>query len=387
MATTDGSDRFRKGFVLVAALAISALFFSMIRDFVVPLLLAGIFSALAQPLYRILLRRLNGRQATASALTIVLLIVVVVGPLTVLIGMVTGQALEVSQAAKPWIDKLEAQIHEPGIVDRLAEKIPFIENIRPYQSQILEKAGELAGAAGSFLFKQLSGTAKGTVAFFLNFFILVYSMFFFIRDGKGLVDKLMDYLPLSNRDAARMLDRFVSVSRATLKGTVVIGIVQGALAGAGFWAAGIQGSLFWATIMAVLSVVPGVGAALIWVPGVAYLLFTGKLVAGLVLAAWCALVVGTVDNLLRPRLVGSDTQMPDVLILISTLGGIFAFGFIGFIIGPIIAALFMTIWDIYGTTFADILTHPEDLPPPADETPEPLPPDEPPAASADLNPS
>jgi len=361
------SDRFRKGFVLVAVIAISALFFVMIKGFVVPLLLAGIFSALAQPLYRRLRDWLRGRQATASALTIVILIILVVGPLTALIGVVTAQALEVSEQVSPWVAKIEVQMHEPGLLDRISQYIPFVEQVRPYQKQILEKLGELAGAAGAFLFQQLSGTARGTVGFFLNAFILLYAMFFFLMDGGVLVDRIMRYTPLSDADSARMLDRFVSVSRATLKGTVVIGIIQGALAGGGFIAAGIGGALFWATIMGVLSVVPGIGAALVWVPAVGYLFLAGKTTAAIGLLAWCVLVVSMVDNVLRPRLVGSDTEMPDVLILVSTLGGIFVFGFVGFIIGPIIAALFMTIWDIYGTTFADLLAHPGDEPVAVDE--------------------
>lgn len=367
MARSD-SDRFRQGFVLVATVAISALFLVMIKGFVVPLLLAGIFSALAQPLYRRLRTWLRGRQATASALTIVILIILVVGPLTALIGIVTAQAFEVSQRVSPWVDELEEQMHEPGLLDRINQYIPFVEQIRPYQKQILEKLGELAGAAGAFLFQQLSGTARGTVGFFLNAFILLYAMFFFLMDGGVLVDRIMRYTPLSDADSARMLDRFVSVSRATLKGTVVIGIIQGALAGGGFVATGIGGALFWATIMGVLSVVPGIGAALVWVPAVGYLFLAGKTTAAVGLLLWCALVVSMVDNVLRPRLVGSDTEMPDVLILVSTLGGIFVFGFVGFIIGPIIAALFMTIWDIYGTTFADLLAHPSDAPAPAEDS-------------------
>jgi len=361
MARSD-ADRFRRGFVLVAAVAISALFLVMIRSFLVPLLLAGIFSALAQPLYRWLRGWLRGRQATASVLTIVILIVLVVGPLTALVGIVTAQALEVSQQVGPWLGKIEVQMRQPGLLDRISQYVPFVEQIRPYQTQILEKLGELAGAAGSFLFQQLSGTARGTVGFFLNAFIMLYSMFFFLIDGGVLVGKIMRYTPLSDADSARMLDRFVSVSRATLKGTVVIGIIQGALAGGGFVAAGIGGALFWATIMGVLSVVPGIGAALVWVPAVGYLFLAGKTTAAIGLLAWCALVVSMVDNVLRPRLVGSDTEMPDVLILVSTLGGIFVFGFVGFIIGPIIAALFLTIWDIYGTAFADLLASPGDLP-------------------------
>jgi predicted PurR-regulated permease PerM len=160
---------------------------------------------------------------------------------------------------------------------------------------------------------------------------------------------------LSHQDERRMTERFVSVTRATIKGTLVIGMVQGAMAGLAFWVAGITGAAFWSTVMAVLSVIPGIGAALVWVPAVAFLVVTGKLWAGLLLAGWCGFVVGTVDNLIRPRLVGRDTKMSDLLILLSTLGGIFLFGAVGVIIGPIVAALFVTVWEIYGVAFKAVL--------------------------------
>ena len=152
-----------------------------------------------------------------------------------------------------------------------------------------------------------------------------------------------------------LLERLTSVTRATIKGTLVIGIIQGTLAGLGFWAAGIDGSAFWGTIMAVLSIVPGIGSALIWVPAVIYLFITGQTLAATLLLTWCAAVVGTIDNVLRTSLVGKDAKMPDLLILIGTLGGLFLFGPIGFIVGPIVCGLFLTVWEIYGATFKDIL--------------------------------
>ena len=152
-----------------------------------------------------------------------------------------------------------------------------------------------------------------------------------------------------------MLTQFASITRATVKGTLVIGIIQGALAGVAFWVAGIEGAALWGTIMMILSIIPGIGAALVWVPAVIILFVTGHYLTATLLAAWCAAVVGTVDNFLRPMLVGRDAKMPDLLILIGTLGGLFLFGPIGFIVGPIVCGLFLTVWDIYGTTFREIL--------------------------------
>jgi predicted PurR-regulated permease PerM len=145
------------------------------------------------------------------------------------------------------------------------------------------------------------------------------------------------------------------VARATIKGTFVVGLVQGGLAGLGFAVAGIEGSAFWGTIMVVLSIIPGIGTALIWVPAVIYLFVVGKTASAIALAAWCALVVGTVDNFLRPKLVGGDTKMPDLLILLSTFGGLSMFGAVGLVLGPIIASLFIAVWQIYGEAFGELL--------------------------------
>ena len=166
-----------------------------------------------------------------------------------------------------------------------------------------------------------------------------------------------------------MLTQFASITRATVKGTLVIGVIQGALAGVAFWAAGIEGAALWGTIMTILSIIPGIGAALVWVPAVIILFITGQSLTAILLAVWCAAVVGTVDNFLRPVLVGRDAKMPDLLILIGTLGGLFLFGLIGFIVGPIVCGLFLTVWDIYGTTFKAVLPPVTSFRPSEQETP------------------
>ena len=152
-----------------------------------------------------------------------------------------------------------------------------------------------------------------------------------------------------------MLEQFTSITRATLKGTLLIGIIQGTLAGLGFWLAGIDAAAFWGTLMAILSILPAVGAPVVWVPAGIYLLVSGRVVSGLVLMGWCAAILAAVEYVVRPALIGTDIKMPDLLVLVGTLGGLYLFGPIGFIIGPIVCGLFLTVWDIYGTTFRGIL--------------------------------
>jgi predicted PurR-regulated permease PerM len=176
-------------------------------------------------------------------------------------------------------------------------------------------------------------------------------MYFFLTGGPALLRSVLAVLPLAEVDKARMLEKFVSVTRATLKGTILIGAMQGMLNGFAFWVVGIDGPIFWGTVMTVLSIIPGIGGALVWVPAAIILAVTGELARAIGLVAFCGIVVGTIDNVMRPRLVGRDTELHDLMIFFSTLGGLSLFGVTGFILGPLLAALFVTAWDMFGVTF------------------------------------
>ena len=254
--------------------------------------------------------------------------------------------------------RLQQLVDQPGELDSRLRGIPGYDRIAPYRAQILTKAGELVGSTSAFLFAALSATTRATAVFIFQFFVLLYTMFFFLTGGPGLLRTVLAYLPLTEVDKQRMLEKFVSVTRATLKGTILIGVAQGVLGGLAFWAVGLDGAIFWGTVMTVLSIIPGVGGALIWVPAAIILIGTGEVWRGIALAAFCGLVVGSVDNLLRPRLVGKDIKMHELLIFFSTLGGLLLFGVMGFILGPILAALFVTAWEMFGTAFRSALAEP-----------------------------
>ena len=201
----------------------------------------------------------------------------------------------------------------------------------------------------------LTSTTRGTLALIVDFFMMLYAMFFFLMDGRQYLDTMLQYLPLRESEQNQMLQRFVSVTRATLKGTLLIGMVQGTLGGLIFAILGISGAALWGLLMIVLSLLPLIGGAIVWVPAAIVLAVNGAWIKALVLVGFCSLVIGSIDNVLRPRLVGHDTEMSDLLILFSTLGGIAVFGAIGFIIGPIVAALFVTTWEIFGKAYRDDL--------------------------------
>jgi len=341
-----------KWVLLLLVLFISALFLSMIRQFLMAIFLAGIFSALAYPLYKRLETWFRGLRVLASLCTLVLIVLVIILPLGGLMGVVTAQAIKVGQAVKPWVER---QLSEPDAISNLIQSLPYIDNIEPYRNQIFQKAGEMVGALSGFLIGRLQSVTYGTVNFLFMLFIMLYTMFFFLMDGDKLIHKMLYYLPLEDHDERRMLDKFTSVTRATLKGTAVIGVIQGVLGGVAFAVVGIPSAVFWGTIMAVLSFIPGIGSVLVWGPAVIILAVSGSFIKAIGLGIFCAAVVGSIDNFLRPVLVGKDTQMHELMILFGTLGGIIMFGVLGVIIGPIIAALFVTVWEIYGVVFKDVL--------------------------------
>ncbi len=347
--------------LLLLVLAISALFLTMTKAFLMAVLLAGIAASLAQPIYNLLTRLVRGRKPVASIGTLLIIVLLILIPLGSLLGVVTAEAIKVGNSITPWV---QDKLNNPDQISVWLQKQKFYDNIQPYENDILVKAGQMVGFLSQFLINSLSSATAGTVQFFFMLSIMLYSMYFFLIDGSALLNRILYYLPLKDEDERRLISKFSSVTRATLKGTAVIGALQGGLAGLAFAVVGIPSSIFWGTIMVVLSIVPGIGTALVWVPAAIILVAGGSLGKGFGLALFCGLIVGSIDNFLRPRLVGKDTQMPDLLIFLGTMGGIVTFGILGFIIGPIIAALFVTIWEIYGMVFRDV------LPPPAQPLPE-----------------
>jgi len=337
-----------KSVLLALVLLISAVFLDMIQQFLMPMFMAGLFSAMLKPAHRWLTAKIGGRDNLASILVIIAIIFLVLAPLGVLIGVVVGQAISVSQSVTPWV---QAFIDEPTAITAYMEKLPYYHDLLPYRAVIIEKAGMIVGNISSFLINSLSSVTKLTVTAVFSSVIMLYIMFYFLTMGEVLLRKILYFLPLHDRDEQRLLRRFTSVTAATLKGTLIIGAIQGFICGLAFAVAGIQGPVFWGTVMAVLSIIPAFGTAIVWLPALIILALQGNFIGVGILAVLCGALAGNLDNVLRPRLVGKDTEMHDLFVLFGTLGGISMFGILGIILGPIIAALFITIWEIYGKVF------------------------------------
>ncbi len=345
-------DLVNKTTLLCLVVIISALFLTMIHQFLMAIFMAGLFSAMVSPLHHRLTAKLRGRENLASILTVLGIVFLILTPLAILITLVVAQAISVGQSVTPWV---QGFIKEPTTISALLENFPYYEEILPYRDIIVQKAGEMVGTVSTFLIDSLSSVTKVTIDAIFSSIIMLYVMFYFLSMGDALLQKILYFLPLDDKNEQKLLKRFTSVARATIKGTLIIGVIQGAICGLAFAIAGIEGPVFWGSVMAVMSIIPAFGTAIIWLPALVILALTGKFVGVVILAVLCGGLAGNLDNILRPRLVGKDTEMHDLFVLFGTLGGITMFGLLGIILGPIVAALFITIWEIYGEAFQNYL--------------------------------
>ncbi|MGL6109277.1 MAG: AI-2E family transporter [Rubrivivax sp.] len=306
-----------------------------------------IIAILSAPLQRLLVRRMGQRRTWAALATLAIIVLIVTPPLILTVATLVQEGSgvyarmksgelnfgryfqEIVDALPPWFTQL---------LDRFG-----IGNLRDIEQQLTSAVAQ----ASQLIATQVLGVGQNTLEFVVGFFIALYLAFFLLRDGQALARRVKTAIPLAEAHKQALAQKFATVIRATVKGNIVIALIQGVLGGLALWVLDVRGALLWAVLMAFLSLLPAVGAGLIWVPVAVYLLVTGSVIQGAGLIAFGVLVIGMVDNVLRPILVGKDTRMPDYVVLISTLGGLAVFGINGFIIGPVIAAMFIAVWDIY----------------------------------------
>ena len=306
-----------------------------------------ILAILFAPLHRKLLRRMPGRRNLAALCTLGLCLIVVVLPMTAITASLIQEASAVYERMRSgqlnfglYFQQVIAALPAwaAGLLDRF--------NLTTV-GELQQKLSSVAVQASQFAAAQALSIGQNTLQFLVSFGIMLYLLFFLLRDGASLAQRIGQATPLDEMHKRQLVGKFTTVIRATVKGNIVVAASQGALGGLIFWILGIQGPVLWGVSMAFLSLLPAVGAGLIWAPVAIYFLATGAVWQGVVLAAFGVGVIGLVDNVLRPILVGKDTKMPDYVVLISTLGGMALFGLTGFVIGPVIAALFMASWDLF----------------------------------------
>ena len=306
-----------------------------------------IIALLFAPVYQRLLARLQGRRNAAALLTLALVVVIVILPLALV-------ATALAREASAMYTHIQSGEWQPAlffkgvfgalpqwllsVLDRLG--LPDFDTLQRRLSAALAQASR-------FIATQALDIGQNAFEFIAGLFITLYLAFFLIRDGKGVARTLQRAIPLAAEHKRELIDKFTTVIRATVKGNLLVAAVQGALGGFAFWWLDVKAALLWGVLMAFLSLLPAVGAGLVWLPVAIYFFVTGALWQGVALSAFGVLVIGLVDNVLRPILVGKDTRMPDYVVMITTLGGMAVFGINGFVIGPAIAAMFIAVWHIY----------------------------------------
>lgn len=339
-------------FGLILLLLLSFLY--VIRPFFYPIFWAAVLAVMFYPAYTGL-RNVTDMPSMSAILSVILAIVTILAPLALIITLIIHQsfALYQSVASGDWL-----LFRVRGVAEWIQQTplAPYLENVT---KDWAEYAANVTKFLTVFLFNNLRNITQNSVQFIFFLFITLYTLFFFLRDGDKLLKRLQYLSPLSDQHERSLYERFTSTARAALKSTIIVGSIQGTLGGILFWLTGVEGALIWGVVMFLFSLIPGIGTSLVWLPVGIIMLIVGNIWQGATILLVGALIISTIDNLLRPPLVGKDIQMHPLIVLFSTLGGIFLFGISGFVIGPIIASLLLALISIYDHYYLRELKHNE----------------------------
>jgi predicted PurR-regulated permease PerM len=308
-----------------------------------------VLAILFMPLYCRLLKATNNKRTVASLLTLLIIVVMVILPVSLITASLVQQAVGVYNMIGS--GHIDFGMYFRQILGALPQWLVSLLDRYDLTSltTLQHKLSGMAAQSSEIAAKRALDVGRNTMDFLVSMTIMLYLLFFLLRDGQALAARIKAAVPLSRKVKARLFGNFATVIRATVKGNVLVAIAQGALGGLAFWFLGVSAPLLWAVVMAFLSLLPAIGAALVWAPVAVYFLVTGSIWQGVALIAFGTFVIGLVDNFLRPMLVGKDIKLPDYVVLLSTIGGMALFGLNGFVIGPAIAALFVAAWDLFVT--------------------------------------
>ncbi|MCZ2495892.1 AI-2E family transporter [Xylophilus sp. Kf1] len=318
----------------------------------------AILAMLFRPVFRWLTRKLKGRKSLAALITLAFILVIVILPTAFITASLVQEGTGIYQRLQ------NGQINIGSYVQQVYEHLPnWAMNLLSRlglndMGAIQQKLMDLLNQGSRNLATSAINFGQNTFDFLVGFAVMLYLLFFLIRDGADLSMMIRNAIPLEERHKGKLLNKFTTVIRATVKGNIAVALAQGLIGGVTFLSLGIHGAVLWGVLMAFLSLLPAIGAGLVWGPVAIYFLATGMVVKALILVFVGVFVIGLVDNILRPLLVGKDTKLPDYIVLISTLGGMALFGLNGFVIGPVIAAMFIAVWDIFSTTRGDPRSNP-----------------------------
>jgi len=342
----DGNKHLHQTAFYLLLFVVSIALCFVLAPFFSTVLWGAILALIFQPVQRRIVARLGRRRNLAAFITLAICLVIVIFPLTLVAGTLIQQVgyayAQVRSGSLDFGAYFSQIVHAlPQSLQNLLARYDLMD-LPGLQQRLSAGAAQIS----QFVATRALSVGQITVQVMVSFCVMLYMFFFLVRDGREISRLIRDAIPLDESHKQHLIRKFTTVIRATVKGNVAVAFVQGALGGVALWVLGIQGALLWGFVMMLLSLLPAVGAALVWVPIAIYFISTGALAKGIGLAIFGTLVIGTVDNVLRPVLVGKDTRLPDWVVLISTLGGISLMGINGFVIGPLIAALFISCWDL-----------------------------------------
>lgn len=308
-----------------------------------------ILAIIFAPFYRRLLVVMQQRQNLAALTTLLLSLVIVILPFTFIATSLLQEGAAVYQRIQSGELNFGAYFHQ--VMSALPSwMVNFLSSVGLTNiSELKDMLSNGASQGGERIATHALNIGQNTFEFIVSFGLMLYLLFFLLRDGAILSTRIKQAIPLSMEHKRHLIIKFTTVVRATVKGNIAVAAIQGTLGGVMFSFLDIQGALLWGSVMAFLSLLPA-GAGLIWAPVAIYFLLTGAIWQGVTLIAFGVLVIGLIDNILRPILVGQDTHLPDYVVLISTIGGMALFGINGFVIGPVIAALFIATWDLFSAS-------------------------------------
>ncbi|MHC4040853.1 AI-2E family transporter [Bradyrhizobium sp. 23AC] len=332
---------------LVLLAAITLAFGWVLWPFSGALLWATLLAIIFAPLYRRFLETLPGKRNLVAFSTVVVVVVIVLIPVAIVIASLIDQGGELYQRVQSGeisfahpLQQLKSAL--PDWAAPMADRLASIDF-----SALKERLSGLLVPAGQQLAGHAINIGQLTLEFVASLLVMLYLLFFLLRDGDELNARIRDALPLRASHSAEILNAFTLAVRGTIKGIILVALIQGALGGVIFWLLGLTAPLLAGALMALLSLLPVLGSALVWLPAGLYLLVAGSVTKGIILLAFGTFVIGLADNFLRPILVGQSIRMPSYIVLLATLGGLAAFGANGFVIGPLVAAMFLTAWQVY----------------------------------------
>ncbi len=343
----EGSVDLKKNGLLFLLLAVTFALGWILLPFYGTILWASIIALLFTPVYRQLLLRLKQRRTPAALLTVLIVLLIVIIPFALVTVSLAREATLLYERMQA--GELNPSLYMRGVFVALPDWMKSLLDrfgLVNFDVVYLRLSAALAKTS-QFFATQALGFGQNIFNFLAELFITLYLAFFLIRDGDFVVNAVRRAIPLSRIHKQELFGIFTAVIRATVRGNLLVAAIQGALGGLAFWFLGVPGALLWAVLMAFLSLLPAIGAGLVWLPVAFYFLLTGALWQSMALLAYGVLVIGLVDNLLRPLLVGKDTRMPDYVVMITTLGGMAVLGINGFVVGPAIAAMFIAVWHIH----------------------------------------